>query len=344
MKTHPLFPLFFITLLFVSACSKPEEKDIVEAKIYTLQLNDITNTEATLRLNYKVNKGEIKSLGFEWKKMSESHFNIVNVNVNPGISSFTIKDLEEDTKYEVKAFMVFPSGDTACGDTISFFTHGTVTDIDGNVYLTMRYEGKDNNGIPFSITWMTNNLRVTRYADGTPLEARTGGIGTFKDGPVYYHSVHHTTQLRNPNYGLLYNWAAAVRADRGDTLIYFEASKKVQGICPNGWHIPAVQELSSITLLYKGYEMKAGNWGGEGQLASNNYSQFSAEPAGFLNYYTTLNVMFRMIGNGAYFWTIDQSFPPTNAWSYNLYSKKDTLYIEKIFKTAGYSIRCVKDY
>jgi uncharacterized protein (TIGR02145 family) len=268
--------------------------------------------------------------------MSDNNFKVATVSVNAGINTFSIKDLEEDTQYLVEAFMVVPSGDTVYDQNdVSFITHSTMTDIDGNVYLTMRYGKK---------VWMTNNLRVTRYADGTPIEARGGSIGTSEEGPVYYYSTVHTTELRNPNFGLLYNWAAAVRADRGDSLYIFPKDTVIQGICPNGWHIPALNELDSITSRYKGSEMKTANWGGGDASSSNNYSQFSAEPAGFINYDDSVDEVYRMIGEEALFWTIDQhNLHPNIAFNYCLYSGVDYLSMRAMFKKAGYSIRCVKD-
>jgi len=333
MKTVPFVPLFFFTLLFFSACHKPEKNDLVNNEIYTLQLNDITNTEAILRLNCIMDRKKVYSIGFKWKKNSESNYHFASVSVNSGINTHIIKDLEEDTEYTVKAFMVLYSGDTLFGNDISFVTHGTMSDIDGNVYLTMRYGDK---------VWMTNNLRVTRFSDGTPIEARTGGLGVFSDGPVYYHSHSHSTDLKNPNYGLLYNWAAAVRAADGDTWITFPPNTYIQGICPNGWHIPDLSELYSITSRYRGSEMKTENWGAETTYASNNYSQFSAEPAGFLNYDGGWDEEYRMVGYGAFFWTIFQT-DERIVFSYNLYSDYDELYMKEMFKIAGYSIRCVKD-
>ena len=332
MKTRQLISLFYVALLLVSACSKQEEKDLVTLQVYTLQLNDITDTEATLRLNCIMDRQEAQSLGFKWKKKSDSNFTIATVTVKAEISTLTIKDLEEDTEYVFKAFVVAPSGDTLFGKDVSFLTHSTMTDIDGNVYFTMRYGDK---------VWMTDNLRVTRYADGTPIEARTGGYASYNDGPVYYYTQLHTTDLRNPNFGLLYNWAAAVRAESCDTLMDFPPEKNVQGICPDGWHIPSLSELYSISSRYKGSEMKTNNWGMEGACTSNNYSQFSAEPAGYFYYNTGENV-FRSVGSGAFFWTKTQ-VDPTLVWSYFLYSGDDPLYEKKMLTIIGYSIRCVKD-
>ena len=337
MKTHQLVLLFiFIALLLVSACKKHDGNDLVKSEIYTLQLNDITNTDAILRLNCVIGKEKIKSLGFKWKKTSENNFNIETVTVNPGISTFPIKNLVEDAEYLVRAFMVVFSGDTVYGkNDVSFRTHGTMTDIDGNTYFTMRYGEK---------VWMTNNLRVTRYADGTELESRSEGVGAFTDRQVYFYDSFHRPFIMDPNYGLLYNWAAAVRVDSCNYLVNFDPTTYVQGICPDGWHIPSSDEWSSITSRYRGYEMKTANWT-EGTYASNNYSQFSAEPAGYYNCDIGVLETFLTVGDGAYFWTTTARKKTDNTlvFTYRLYSNYPDIHLKPDFKQTGYSVRCVKD-
>jgi uncharacterized protein (TIGR02145 family) len=89
--------------------------------------------------------------------------------------------------------------------------------------------------------------------------------------------------------------------------------------------------------------MKTANWT-EGSLASNNYSQFSAEPAGYYNYDLGVLETFRAVGDGAYFWTNHQSsHNPFMICTYCLNAEHASLILSKIFKTAGYSVRCVKD-
>ncbi|MDR2972490.1 MAG: fibrobacter succinogenes major paralogous domain-containing protein [Bacteroidales bacterium] len=325
-------PLFFIVgVLFVLACNKQEEKDVIP-KVYNLKPVQITDTKAVLRANCNICKNKKTTLEFIWKKKSDSTLKKITLYPHDNINSYRLEDLEEDTEYIVNALLVIDSKDTLFGKDICFFTHGTMNDIDGNKYLTMRYDDK---------VWMTDNLRVTRYSDGTPLEARTGGMDMFEDGPVCYHNLNHTTYLITPNYGLLYNWAAAVRVEDCQTKNVFEL-RNVQGICPNGWHIPSANEWVKLFSLFRGFEMKTQNWGMDRMNTFNNYSQFSAEPAGFFHYDGNIDDTFNMVGTGAFFWSSSQ-YDDWTSVRYGLLSQFPDYNSHIMLKMVGYSVRCVKD-
>jgi uncharacterized protein (TIGR02145 family) len=104
----------------------------------------------------------------------------------------------------------------------------TVRDIDGNRYRTLKING---------MRWMAENLRTTHYADGSPIV-----IGEVADkeatGACYFDDWNSQDSVRK--YGLLYTWAAAVR-DTGMT------TASVQGVCPDGWHLPDDAEWTAMT-------------------------------------------------------------------------------------------------
>ncbi|HBX52368.1 MAG: hypothetical protein A2275_14895 [Bacteroidetes bacterium RIFOXYA12_FULL_35_11] len=92
----------------------------------------------------------------------------------------------------------------------------TVSDADGNTYNTVVI-GKQ--------IWMKENLRTTKFADGTPMEnilepTNQGGYCDYNNNPD------------NSNlYGRLYNW--------------FSITKKI-GICPAGFHVPSDSEWNIL--------------------------------------------------------------------------------------------------
>ena len=95
----------------------------------------------------------------------------------------------------------------------------TVTDVDGNVYNTILIGNQ---------CWMRENLRTTHYADNTSLiEGEEMSVST----PYYYMPVMEESELSL--YGLLYNWPATVMGG-------------AQGICPDGWHVPTVDEWMEL--------------------------------------------------------------------------------------------------
>ena len=76
---------------------------------------------------------------------------------------------------------------------------GTVTDIEGNVYKTVKIGSQ---------WWMAENLKTTKYTDGNP---------------IYGYSWYGNDITNKNIYGALYNWDAV------------ESGK----LAPQGWHIPS---------------------------------------------------------------------------------------------------------
>lgn len=321
MKTKYLFLFTCILLLFLSACKKPEQESL--PIIYTIQPIEITTTKAVFRATVNDSSHENTAVGFEWKKNTESDYknSTVQTNKDDYYYSFLVTDLEEDTKYVVKAFTKTSSGKILYGEEISFFTHGTITDIDGNTYLTMRYYDK------FWMSdriWMTENLRVTRLADGTPIEARSGGKLDDSDGSVYVYDYRHTAYPSNPNFGLLYNEVAA------------------KGVCPEGWHLPLQQDWNNLISLCGGpgmaaNMMKTATWS-ESPYISNNYSQFSIEPAGCYGYWNDEGD-FRGVYESAYLWC--RGVP--HCMPFLIVRRFSKIEIIAVGSSAACSVRCVKD-
>lgn len=119
---------------------------------------------------------------------------------------------------------------------------GTLSDIDGNVYPWVRIGNQ---------CWMARNLRVSRYADGTPLllaqNADDWNTAWFAGEKIY--CFYDTTGTGYPYftkevYGALYILDAATRGEFG-----FANPSRVQGICPDGWHLPSDKEWLELELF-----------------------------------------------------------------------------------------------
>ena len=335
MKKNQIYLFIGILFLFVSACDEPE-KEYVAPKIWTMPSFGITTTEATFRANFTKGSEDITIFGFEWKETMTDDWRTVHAQANNGSYTFAVTHLTEDVEYTVRAFIIDASDNKHFGEEKRFFTNGTVTDIDENVYLTLRYGSK---------VWMTENLRVTRYADGTPIEGRTGGYNSDSDGPVYFYGGHHTPYFKEPNFGLLYNWAAARRAESCD--IFIAMPLYIQGICPDGWYLPFMSEWTELINRYGGSEkagatMKTNTWS-DPTGTSHNLSLFSIEPSGC--YYYEEGKGFRNMFNAAYFWTGDQTPLSHGLASYAIALTRESpeCYTIAMRKCAGYSVRCVKN-
>ncbi len=199
---------------------------------------------------------------------------------------------------------------------------GEVTDVDGNTYLTKMINGEE---------WMTENLRTTRYNDGTPIPQVT--INSLWSGADYgaWCWYNNNQQYEKP-YGKLYNYYAV------------ESSKN---ICPTGWRPASYLEILSIFSDYGGnseagkYLKEAGyaHWEYDflGSLA-NNSTGFTALPGGLRK----LDGNFVHLTTRAWYWTgreIDNDYSA----SFGFQSYSDRAYPSQTSnKNDGYSVRCVK--
>ena len=113
------------------------------------------------------------------------------------------------------------------------FTCGSsmLMDVDGNVYNTIAIGTQ---------CWTKENLKVTRYNDGTsiPLDASGTSTGTVSqtwsarnEGAYTIYENEAGTGTNATNYGYLYNWYAA-------NGIIEVGGSTVKNICPSGWHVP----------------------------------------------------------------------------------------------------------
>ncbi len=97
-------------------------------------------------------------------------------------------------------------------------TYGSMTDIDGNEYKTITV-GKQ--------TWMAQNLRVTHYRNGDPINFDTDSTtnwSTIKIGT--YCTPLNTSNIDTiATYGLLYNGYAVIDS---------------RNIAPKGWRVPTL--------------------------------------------------------------------------------------------------------
>ena len=100
----------------------------------------------------------------------------------------------------------------------------TLKDADGNLYHSVTIGTQ---------VWMTENLKSTRYNDGTPIPLVTGPKewnSLYTPGYCWYNNDEATYREK---FGAIYNW-------------YTISTGK---LCPEGWHVPADSEFGKITTL-----------------------------------------------------------------------------------------------
>ncbi len=206
----------------------------------------------------------------------------------------------------------------------------TIKDIDGNIYRTIRIGTQ---------TWMAENLKTTRYADGTPIILVSGDanwdiLPVSEKAYCYYKDDIANFRI----YGALYNWTATVNGGAGSSKV----PSGIQGVCPTGWLIPSEGEWNVIE-AYLGGQLVAGGKMMETGGAHWSVPNYATNTSG----YTALpgserSVTHSMEWGGAHFWTS------------TLYATNDEVYFRSVgfytnlsgshrSKRDGVSVRCLKD-
>ena len=140
----------------------------------------------------------------------------------------------------------------------------TMTDQDGNVYKTVIIGGQ---------TWMAENLRTTKYNDGTAIP------NVFEDDQwnslttgAYCNYDNAAGTVNIATYGLLYNWHAV----------------NTGKLAPKGWHVPTDAEWTELTEYLGGESVAGGKLKETGtthwnptNIGATNETGFTALPGGY---------------------------------------------------------------
>lgn len=189
-----------------------------------------------------------------------------------------------------------------------------LVDIDGNVYHTV---------VIGTQVWMAENLRTTKYRDGTPI-TRIDDPALWTSTTTGAYCEYENKPINGYTYGYLYNRQAVADS---------------KNLAPDGWHIPTESEwLTMINSAENGSAVplvKAELWG-DHSSPNPNSTGFSALPGGrrinqgvfdglgWLASWWTRSTKY----NKGCFLTITSVFAPT-------FNQADNNY--------GLSVRCVKD-
>jgi len=103
---------------------------------------------------------------------------------------------------------------------------GTVADADGNDYEVVGVAG---------YCWTKSNLKALHYADDN---------SAIPVALVYNIAPDNDEAANLEKFGRLYTWYSAVKLPEGSTDDLAEGY--VQGICPDGWHIPTSEEMNAL--------------------------------------------------------------------------------------------------
>ncbi len=108
--------------------------------------------------------------------------------------------------------------------TSLIFSQSTISDVDGNTYRIANFGSQ---------TWMIDNLKTTKFNDGTPL------IEGKKKNWKYFYGVqsdvgqyaYYDFDIANDSIGAFYRFP-----------MFLKGNNQIKNICPTGWKIPSAED------------------------------------------------------------------------------------------------------
>lgn len=231
-----------------------------------------------------------------------------------GIFTSSITGLLSNTIYYLRAYATNIQG-TAYGDQIIFSIKSdvdatTVTDIDGNIYKTVKIGTQ---------TWMAEDLKVKHYQNGDAIS-----YPITNDEWVNIKEGAYTKSVAK----IQYNWRCII--DK-------------RNISPLGWHIPTFYEWDALFQYLGGQSVAGGKMKQAGtetwfppNTGASNTSGFNAIPTARRSGDGSLND----IGESAWWWGLDST---PHAIRVNNISQSVLFHVSFDSMNTGICIRCVKD-
>jgi uncharacterized protein (TIGR02145 family) len=206
------------------------------------------------------------------------------------------------------------------------------------------YDNNKYNTVQFSnLVWMAENLKTTRFNDGTPIplvkdKEEWNNLQTpaycFADSSSAYWGPGYSSALRKV-FGALYNWYAV----------------NTGKLCPTGWHVPSDGDWRRLT-AYFGGDSVAGNklkstyfWPVRSDTikTTTNKSGFTALPGGSRQ--PDGSLFYFDLGDTG-FWWCSPEYPGNSAFEAlykSIGTENGTVHSALSNKSSGFSVRCVKD-
>ena len=310
-----------------------------QVTIKTKTLNIITNPIIAATNKFAVCGGSLESdgdsisvieRGICWSTSTNPTITNNKIANGKGLGQFscTIPGLQISTQYFVRAYAT-NAVSTYYGNEVSFSpleASGTVKDIDGNIYNYITIGTQ---------TWMVENLKTTKYNDGTNIPAVTSNTAwaALTTGAYCWYGNSIANKAK---YGALYNRHAL----------------KTEKVAPVGWRVATSDDWVKLISYVSNNLGNSGtvgkalaantNWASSStvgdvgnNLSKNNSTGFTALPGGFRE----SSGEFRNLGLEGNWW--EGNFYNT---SRDLtYNRSYTWGMYNIYSNVGYSVRCVRD-
>ena len=202
----------------------------------------------------------------------------------------------------------------------------SITDIDGTLYKTVNIGTQQ---------WMAENLKVTKYNDGTDIPNITDNVLWYNNTTGAW-AYYNNDAANNEKYGKLYNWYTVSPTKNGD-----------KNVCPTGWHVPSDAEWKVLTDYLGGTnvagskmkEVGTTNWTSP-NIDATNTSLFTGLPGGYRQPYPGDYID---IGNSGSWWSYSGEDNTSGSWFRGLNYSNGKAVTGTYYKVAGLSVRCLRD-
>ncbi|MFH1121961.1 MAG: fibrobacter succinogenes major paralogous domain-containing protein [Bacteroidota bacterium] len=296
-----------------------------QSKATTIGVTALSGTSA--RLHGFIRTSALTDVTFEYGTTTAYGAVLIPVN-NPlsgpsnNIVHVTLSGLHPETVYHYRIKAVNTSGTNYGLDrTFRTFNAMTLTDADNNIYNTVTIGSQ---------IWTTENLKTTKYNDGSAIPMVRDSVAWSNLSTPGYCWYNNDSLANMSSCGALYNW-------------YTVNTGK---LCPTGWHVPNDQEWTTLEqylgqeagskLTEGGYDMNDSiiySYPESNEEASNE-SGFSAVYAGMrteASYFIT---------DFCRLWShTEDNFQ--SAWQVRINNGYTGLFSED--KRYGVAVRCLKD-
>ena len=286
------------------------------------------------------------------KTWPELALHLLNADGDPIVVSVNTKPARTTDTPSGKSFYFIAEWNGSQLNFVNIVSGIGITDSrDGNFYKIVTIGNQ---------VWMAENLRYLPSVEGP-------GTGS-RSNPYYYVYGYDGTDVsaakatvNYSTYGVLYNWPAAMAGSPSSPTI----PSGVQGVCPDGWHLPSMKEWDNmkIYLVNNGYNYDGSiiynlyakalaattNWKfspHDGAVGNTDYptyrnkSGFTGLPGG----YRYLNGTFGFVGEDGFWWTATENPQyPHYCFGYNVvYSAINVsgFYYDQEW---GISVRCMRN-
>ena len=209
---------------------------------------------------------------------------------------------------------------------------------DKQVYKVVKIEVPDSN---YSQVWMAENLN---YADSVKTPSLKGGNWCYQGD-----------EKKCKVSGRYYSWAAAIDsvalANDAEAPLDCGYGKKcgldraVQGICPDGWHLPSIYEWGLLSVALGNAPVSGGplkaltgwNYAGTPDNNGTDLYGFAALPTGRRISATK----WEKVGSDVYYWSATE-YSANDGRYFNINNVYTNSYTYQNSKSYGQSVRCVK--